>query len=174
MDWAIEHRGMIISIAHKVGGRSKAAGVTLDMDDLIQDASEIATKAQRTFDAQKGKASTYLYRALQRAMNLRVDYAIYQNQHEIGGIDLSQFELYQHDDFNLWGFKRSLSKPAQRVINAWLMPSRPLQSAIALRTVGRRNSLMALIHYLKEQGYAADALDAAYREILTKAKLYES
>lgn len=175
MSWAVTHKGLICMAASIVHGRALSAGVSLELDDLIQDGSELALKLEPKFDPTRGaKPSTYLHTALMRHLNKLVDYAIYAKHHEPDGIETREQGEEFGDDLQLWDFLRQLSKPSQMILMNWLMPSEQLHREIRSRTVGRRCSLKAMFHYLREQGHDADKLKALEQEIFTKAGLYES
>lgn len=172
MNWAIEHRRLIAKIAHKVHRRAMSAGVNVDVSDLQQDGCEIALAAQRKFDPARGvKPSTYLYTALIRRLNHRVDDIIYKAYYELSdGVEneaMSAAPTASREHFQ--DFLRELSKPARLLLTLWLFPHSQLQEGIRRRTRGRRDSLQALIAYLVERGADAQRLEKLRREILTKA-----
>lgn len=175
MSWAIEHKGMICTVAHKVHRRALSAGARIELCDLQQDGAAIAIQAQSTFDSTRDVLpSTYLYTSLQRGLNNIADYAIYQKRFEQDGIDLPEVQQSPIcDDLTVWDFTRTLSAPAQSVFTSWLQPSPLLIVEIKQRTKGRRDSLAALFHYLNEQGCDQGRLNALHCEILDKAKAYE-
>jgi hypothetical protein len=107
-------------------------------------------------------------------MNNLVDYAIFHKHHELNGADSVEPHQDDSDEISLWQFMRTLSKPAQALLIAWLDPSVAMQKQISQRTVGRRNSLSALCHYMKEQGGNGSNLDKLQQEIISKAGIYES
>lgn len=173
MNWAIKHNGLIRSIARNTHRRAVAAGASIELDDLVQDGAVVAIRAQSKYDQSKGAESTYLHTSLQRSLNNKVDIAIYHRTDELTDVTLIELKQGQPADLLLWDFARGLSKPAQALLATWMAPGTELQREIQSRTIGRRCSFKALLHYLQEQGHDGDRLNALYREITTKAELHE-
>lgn len=174
MSWAIKHDRMIRSIARTVHRRARSAGALIELDDLVQEGAIVAIRAEAGYSQSKGAESTYLHTSLYRALNEKADIAVYRGTNEIGQIDDYEPGFDNKDDLKLWDFMRGLSQPAQRLLMSWLMPQEALLKQIQARTVGRRCSFRALIHYLREQGCDSDKLQALQDEIYSKAGIHES